>query len=140
MPPVVPNRQLLGSINIGNTAGGMNWPGAGFDPETGIFYTQAAQLRTSPSARYDEEEFAKVKPEKSRATRHAALGSRTELRSASRRSPAARRRAGWRVGRRRSASRWRRRTPALAEGLDGLPIVKPPYGVMAAIDLNNRAS
>ena len=25
----------------------------------------------------------------------------------------------------------------LAEGLDGLPIVKPPYGVMAAIDLKN---
>jgi quinoprotein glucose dehydrogenase len=25
----------------------------------------------------------------------------------------------------------------LAQGLDGLPIVKPPYGVMAAIDLNN---
>ena len=29
--------KLLGAINIGNTAGGTNWPGAGFDPETGWF-------------------------------------------------------------------------------------------------------
>src|SRR5205085_10562867 len=27
---------------------------------------------------------------------------------------------------------------ALGEGLDGLPIVKPPYGVIAAIDLNQN--
>src|SRR5436190_9048731 len=32
----------LGSLNIGNTAGGTNWPGGGLDPETHIFYSQAS--------------------------------------------------------------------------------------------------
>ena len=41
VPPVGPNSKLLGAINIANTSGGTNWPGAGFDPETGIFYSQA---------------------------------------------------------------------------------------------------
>src|SRR6187549_3522609 len=42
VPPVGPNSQMLGSINIGNTGGGVNWPGSGFDPETATFYTQAS--------------------------------------------------------------------------------------------------
>ena len=29
VPPVGPNSKLLGAINIGNTSGGTNWPGAG---------------------------------------------------------------------------------------------------------------
>ena len=41
MPPIGPESKLLGAINIGNTTGGTNWPGAGFDVETGIFYSQA---------------------------------------------------------------------------------------------------
>src|SRR5207247_6309651 len=32
----------LGSLNIGNTAGGTNWPGGGLDPETHVFYSQAS--------------------------------------------------------------------------------------------------
>ena len=62
------------------------------------------------------------------------MGSGTELRpSASRPAAAPRRRAG------RQASNFpggegRRK---LAEGLEGLPIVKPPYGVLSAIDLKN---
>ena len=37
----------LGSINIGNTAGGVNWPGSAFDPETGWFYTQASNSQVT---------------------------------------------------------------------------------------------
>ncbi len=33
---------LLGSINIGNTGGGTNWPGAGLDPETKVAYLPAS--------------------------------------------------------------------------------------------------
>jgi quinoprotein glucose dehydrogenase len=36
-----PNKKWNGSINMGTTVGGVNWPGSGFDPETAIFYTQA---------------------------------------------------------------------------------------------------
>ena len=34
-------KEWLGAINVGNTVGGINWPGAAFDPETAIFYGQA---------------------------------------------------------------------------------------------------
>ena len=40
----------------------MNWPGSGFDPETGIFYTQAGNSAVTVG-HYDKEEFDKVNPE-----------------------------------------------------------------------------
>src|SRR5262252_8772908 len=39
--PQVSNGQIFGAINVGNTVGGINWPGASFDPETATFYGQA---------------------------------------------------------------------------------------------------
>ena len=75
---------------------------------------------------------------------HPALGSRAELRP---RPDAAIRPWRGRVAWRRPGARGRRLLPrgaappvarALTEGLEGLPIVKPPYGVLAAIDLKNR--
>jgi quinoprotein glucose dehydrogenase len=62
VPPVGPNSKLLGSINIANTSGGVNWPGSGFDVETGIFYTQAGNSAITV-AKYDEEEYHRVSPE-----------------------------------------------------------------------------
>ena len=62
MPPTGPESKLLGAINIGNTTGGTNWPGAGFDVETGIFYSQAGMTNVTVG-HYNEEEFAKVTPE-----------------------------------------------------------------------------
>jgi len=41
VPYVIPTETVLGSIQVGNTMGGVNWPGSSFNPETGIFYTQA---------------------------------------------------------------------------------------------------
>ena len=41
IPPVLAGGQFQGSINVGNTVGGINWPGASFDPETATFYGQA---------------------------------------------------------------------------------------------------
>ena len=55
-----------------------------------------------------------------------------------REAPAVRRRRRRRPGAGgRGASRARPAVAALGKGLDGLSIVKPPYGVMAAIDLKN---
>jgi quinoprotein glucose dehydrogenase len=62
VPPTGPESKLLGALNIGNTAGGTNWPGAGFDVETGIFYSQAGMTNVT-AGHYSEEEFAKVTPE-----------------------------------------------------------------------------
>ena len=62
VPPTGPESKLFGAINIGNTAGGTNWPGAGFDVETGIFYSQAGMTNVTVG-HYSEEEFSKVTPE-----------------------------------------------------------------------------
>ena len=125
VPPVGPNSQLLGTINIGNTAGGVNWPGSGFDPETGIFYTQASNS-ASPSASTTKKSSSAVNPENQAKNRVAALGSGAELRHAPRGAGGC---AGWRPGRTRWPGWWRRsgsaglprrRRAALVKGLDGL--------------------
>ena len=63
VPPTGPESpDKLGAINIANWSGGVNWPGSGFDPETGIFYTQAGNSAVTVG-HYDKEEFDKVNPE-----------------------------------------------------------------------------
>lgn len=125
VPPTGPESKLLGSINIANTTGNTNWPGAGFDIETGIFYSHAHNSAVSVG-HYDEEEFSKVSPENkgNRTPRWEAEPDygRPRAPGAAPAAPA----FGGNEGRRK-----------LGEGLDGLPIVKPPYGVLSAIDLKN---
>ena len=89
----------------------------------------------SPSATTTRKSSTRSTPSSSRATAHAALGSRAELRPA---APRPRRRRCRPAG--GSTSPAAKAAASSAEGLDGLPIVKPPYGVMAAIDLKNRTS
>jgi quinoprotein glucose dehydrogenase len=133
VPPVMtgPGQKYLGSINIANTSGGVNWPGSGFDPETGIFYTQAGNSSVTIGA-YDKEEFDDVNPEHQSKMSGAGRQPRWEadpnygLRARARPAPGAAP-----AGPPTNSGR-----QELAKGLDGLPIVKPPYGVMAAIDLN----
>jgi quinoprotein glucose dehydrogenase len=149
VPPVGPNSPLLGAINIGNTGGGVNWPGSGFDPETAIFYTQASNAGVT-AAKYDEEEFQRVRPETQvklspsgriprwEAEPNYGLGRGRGGRGA---EPGGR---GAEPGARGAAPGARGAAPAgpptgrgaLTQGLEGLSIVKPPYGVISAIDLN----
>jgi quinoprotein glucose dehydrogenase len=118
VPYIIPNDKELGAINIGSTMGGVNWPGSGFDPATSTFYTQAynSQVVTSTIAK---EYFDVLNPEYQSKNRipiweSAEFG---EPETA----------AG--LGARGAAS-------PLLEGLHGLPIMKPPYGVISALDLN----
>ena len=159
VPPVGPNSQMLGAINIGNTGGGVNWPGSGFDPETATFYTQASNAGVT-AAKYDEEEFQRVRPEtqaklspNGRVPRWEAepnygLGrGRGAGAGGGRGEPAGRGPEPGRGGP-SAAGRGGALPPApppggggggrgaLTQGLEGLSIVKPPYGVISAIDLN----
>ncbi|MCA1585426.1 MAG: PQQ-binding-like beta-propeller repeat protein [Acidobacteria bacterium] len=137
VPPTGPNSKLLGAINIANTSGGVNWPGAGFDIETGIFYAQAGNAAVSVG-HYDEEEFNRVSPTnqaKNRLPRWEAepnYGLQAERPAPP--GPGGAPAVGTAVVPNFPGSSSRR---ALVEGLEGLPIVKPPYGVLAAIDLSN---
>jgi quinoprotein glucose dehydrogenase len=142
VPPVGPNSKLLGAINIANTNGGVNWPGSGFDPETGIFYTQAGNAAVT-AAKYDEEEFHRVSPENQKAIGYKPrweaepdYGMRSERPAgAPGGGPGGGGPGGFGGGPPRPGVPLTGRQ-ALVQGLDGLPIVKPPYGVMAAIDVN----
>ncbi len=134
VPPVGPNSKLFGSINIGNTNGGVNWPGSGFDVETGIFYTQAGNAAIT-AAKYDEEEYHRVSPEyqaKNRVPRYEAEPNYGQRREAPPQGAAAGGRGAGAAAFPGASGR-----AALAKGLDGLSILKPPYGVMAAIDLKD---
>ena len=150
VPPVGPNNPALGSINIGNTTGGVNWPGSGFDPETGIFYTQA-NMSNVTAGKYEEEEFNQVSPEHQSAMSSSGRLPRWEAepnygtRGAGPGRGAAPAAGAPAAGAGRGAGRGAAPAAApgggggrgsLTAGLDGLPIVKPPYGVIAAIDVN----
>ena len=96
-PPVAGDvNGLLGAVQIGNTLGGTNWPGGGFDPESQVVFVQAANSGVSAYS----------------------VMRRPELGDGEYVSGVAGRQGG-------------------GGGLNvqNLPIVKPPYGVLAAIDL-----
>jgi quinoprotein glucose dehydrogenase len=137
IPPAMAGKDWMGAINVGNTVGGINWPGAAFDPETGIFYGQANNSSVTTES-INESYLSVVNPETqtekripiwqrdaSSASGRGGAGGRgrgaaTPAAAASGVPPAAGR--GGRGG--------------LTTGLQGLPILKPPYGVLTAIDLN----
>ena len=138
------NDGLLGSLSIGNLGGGTNWPGGGYDPETHIAYRACVELG---------HQFA--------FARHAAAGVLRHQIRARRQRPAVRRSVRAR-GLLRSGLASRDRTggrgcgssgtafdchgcrnggghveaPAGGLTVQGLPIMKPPYGVLAAIQLD----
>jgi quinoprotein glucose dehydrogenase len=116
VPPVIPTDTVLGSINVGNTMGGVNWPGSAFDPETAVFYTQAYNSQVNSSV-ITREYYDEVKPEAQAKIGHVPIWESDKF------------------GKEESFGGGRGNNP-LTNGLNGLPIVKPPYGVIAAIDLN----
>ena len=141
---------LLGTINHGNTGGGTNWPGGGLDPETHIFYSQAntagvtaGSLREPPPEfKTDIKYVSGVKGREFRIADGPGFGSAADAPqrgggagggrgegSCGDDGGAGRRCCSSGGGRRRA--RWRRRP-----GPQGLPLVKPPYGVMAAVNLD----
>ena len=129
-PPIVGDvKGLLGAINLGNASGGTNWPGAGADPETGIVYAQAnlsaispESLAPPPAGFSDIPYQAGVVGQPFRLRVAAGTGTYADVRQGASAEPP---------------------TPPAAAGapqanytaVEGLSLVKPPYGVMAAIDL-----
>ena len=143
VPPTGPGSGRLGSVNIANTSGGVNWPGSSFDPETATFYTQAGNSSVT-TGNFSPEEFEQIRVEnqKKRLPRWEA-----EPNYGLARGGAAGGRGG--AGRGAEPAAGRGAPPpggappagfggrgALTQGLEGLSIVKPPYGVVSAIDLN----
>jgi len=128
LPPVAGSvTGVLGAINVGNAAGGTNWPGGGMDPETGIVYAQASNSSvmalsvTKPPPGFSDLEYLfGLEGQNFRLYHAAGTGTNPD-------APPPPNFAGEQVA---SAP------PVPRLEVDGLPIVKPPYGVLAAIDLH----
>jgi quinoprotein glucose dehydrogenase len=129
-PPVAGSVDgVLGAILVGNASGGTNWPGGGMDPETGIVYAQASASNVSgASVTQPPEGFSDV------GYLYGLAGQTFRLYHAAGtgQNPAAPEPA-------RTFGPEVAPKPIPRLEVDGLPIVKPPYGVLSAIDLHEGA-
>ena len=118
---------VLGAVNNGATGGGSSWPGASFDPETGIVYAQAQSSSldnltlTPPPEGYSNVDY--IMGRKGQPFRMKYAGGTGQNPDA---PPV--------VSEYEDLEAAPVDIPSLT--VDGLSILKPPYGVLAAIDMN----
>jgi quinoprotein glucose dehydrogenase len=118
----------LGVLMAPATGGGTNWPGGSFDPQSNILYVSSnssvASLAVVPP-HPGQSDMAYIQgnaatgPRTSGGAGSSAGGGRTEFNAA--------------AGERPVSSRGR---PPIGLRVDGLPLLKPPYGKITAIDMN----
>ena len=132
-PYVIPNDKVLGTVLIANAQGGVNWQGASFNPETGIFYAQAHNSAVSAQG-LSPEYFETIKPEVHLKNNHIPIWEAPGFAQPGFEAPTT---SGYRATPSPGAAPAAARPNSLNEGLGGLPIVKPPYGVITALDMNS---
>ena len=149
-PPILGQADgLLGSLSIGNLGGGTNWPGGGYDPETHIAFAPASNAGINAHSLVTPPAGLLGHSLRARCHRPAVCGSVRAWRLLRRRFAARHRASGSRGGDGSDAPRGDAsagaRPPhpfdasALPPGgltVQGLSIMKPPYGVLAAIQLD----
>jgi glucose dehydrogenase len=138
-PPVIGDpKTFLGGINLGNASGGTNWPGAGYDPETHIVYAQANQSAVTPiSLRTPPDGFTDIRYVSGRNDLPFRVAEGPGFGSAADAVQPQRRRAAQAAATPPTPGA-PAAPPAGAFGLNvqGLSIIKPPYGVISAINLD----
>ena len=127
-PPVVSNIDgPLGILMAPATGGGTNWPGGSYDPETNILYVSSNSSVTGlavvpPYPGQSDMAYiqgnAATGPRTSGGAGSSAGGGRTDFSPAQRQRPQS-----------------SRGTPPIGIRVQGLPLLKPPYGTISAIDL-----
>ena len=117
----------LATLTLGTASGGTNWPGASYDPETHIVYAFACNACLTP--------IGLVPPPKEMSDMNYVAGTAGQP---------VRMRTGPGEGSGADAPMpARTRAPAAGGGggfvplnIDGLPLIKPPYGTISAINLD----
>ncbi|HJR70998.1 MAG TPA: PQQ-binding-like beta-propeller repeat protein [Gammaproteobacteria bacterium] len=130
-PPVVSHIDgPLGTLFAPSQEGGTNWQGGSFDPETSVLYVASGSTVVSkavvpPYPGQSEMPFiegnAVTGPRTTGGSGSAAGGGRSEFRPTERRAA--------------TPSDPSRGAPKLALSVQGLPLLKPPYGRISAIDM-----
>jgi quinoprotein glucose dehydrogenase len=131
LPPIVGDpKGLLGAINLGNASGGTNWPGAGYDPETHIVYAQANQSAVTPiSLRTPPAGFSDIRMVMGRNDTEFVVSEGPGFGSAADAPQRPRRPAPGPTAAPAAA-------PVGGLNVQGLSIIKPPYAVISAINLD----
>ncbi|HEY7338561.1 MAG TPA: PQQ-binding-like beta-propeller repeat protein [Bryobacteraceae bacterium] len=137
LPPAIGDANMLGALTLGTAGGGTNWPGAGYDPETHIVYAQANQsalfpisLRTPPDGFSDIRYVMGRNGTDFRVSEGPGFGTAAD-------APRQQRRPAARAAVPPAAPA--PRAPVANAGaltVQGLSIVKPPYAVISAINLD----
>ena len=142
LPPVVSKLDgPIAALTLGTTGGGTNWPGAGYDPELHTVFAQANNSQVVPLGLSEPPEgFSDIKyvlgfaGQPFRVSEGPGFGSAADFPQQPRTRPAA--------GAAAPAPAPAPAPAAQAEGggvrttVQGLPLVKPPYGVLSAINLD----
>ena len=131
----------LAGLTLGTTNGGTNWPGAGYDPETHTVFAPATNNQVVPIGLIEPPEgFSDIRyvlgfaGQPFRVSEGPGFGTAADYPQAAPPRPAA--------GARGAPGAAAPPAAAQAEGggvrttVEGLPLVKPPYGVLSAINLD----
>jgi len=126
----------LGSLDLGTLGGGTNWPGAGYDPETHTVFAPAANAGVSimslvepPKGLTDNRYLEGRADQPFRINGGPGFGSASDAPKVSADDQKLRTIMA-------NAPPFVAPGPAIPTNVEGLPLVKPPYGVLSAIDLN----
>ena len=128
----------LAAVTIGTTNGGTNWPGAGYDPETHTAYLPASNASIAPIGLIEPPEgFSDIKYVSGRAgqpfrvSEGPGYGSAADYPQEPRRRPAPAPAPANAPAAAPAAG-----APTGALTVQGLSVLKPPYGVLSAINLD----
>jgi len=123
-PPVASKTEgPLATLTLGTADGGTNWPGGSYDPETHILYAYACNACLEP--------IGLVPPPKELSDMnyvYGTAGKKPRMINAAGTDSSAD--APKPAGKAASADEWNALT------IDGLPLIKPPYGTISAINLD----
>ncbi len=129
-PPVVSKLDgPLATLTLGTASGGTNWPGASFDPETHTVYAYACNACLTPIGLVEApKSISDMRYVSGIAGREVAIA-RGPGENAGADSPMPKREPA-RAGRGGGGGGYQ------ALNVDGLPLIKPPYGTISAINVD----
>lgn len=128
-PPAVVDDQIFGTLNLPGLQGGANWPGGSYDPETHMLYVYAKNQFEITGIMVGKDGKIMQRGGQPAAgsadSNGGAFGGTASLKGA--------------VGRGRGSIGKDGMNDPIVPGMisiEGLPLMKPPYGVISAIDLS----